>query len=389
MKSNRILCLLLSALLFLGAGAIPALCTLADGEEAVVQTAPETAVPEAPAWQEPAAAPVAETPPTYVEPAPEQPAVLPVLPEPPTETGTAPMQDVPPADPEPIAVTPPAEVITAEPVQTPEVPLSPEVPAYTPPEIPAYTPPQVPVQPPVIPPVSTGGTASQGSTSPKPPVSKPNKDDAYDYDTGIKVEHGKLLDVPYINQQRDYPNGCESVSAVMALKYAGVDISVEKFIKNHLPTEDSPHFEGETLVACDPRKAYPGNPRDNSGWGCYPEVIKAAVDDMKLKKHKAIVLKDVALSTLCTEYIDKDIPVVLWATIDMLKPYSFRTWRIEGTNEEHTYVMPFHCLVLVGYDEDSFYFNDPWRAKQVSYPKNDVERAYSGLGREALVIVKK
>ena len=28
----------------------------------------------------------------------------------------------------------------------------------------------------------------------------------------------------------DYPTGCESVSAVMALQYAGVDITVDTFI---------------------------------------------------------------------------------------------------------------------------------------------------------------
>ena len=44
------------------------------------------------------------------------------------------------------------------------------------------------------------------------------------------------IDVPYIDQSKRYPTGCESVSTVMALQYAGVNISVDKFIDNYLYT---------------------------------------------------------------------------------------------------------------------------------------------------------
>ena len=40
----------------------------------------------------------------------------------------------------------------------------------------------------------------------------------------------QVLDAPFIDQREKYPTGCESVSAVMALQYAGVDITVEEFI---------------------------------------------------------------------------------------------------------------------------------------------------------------
>ena len=49
-----------------------------------------------------------------------------------------------------------------------------------------------------------------------------------------------LLNVPYINQRMDYPTGCESVSAVMALQYAGVDITVDTFIDDCLDTGERP-----------------------------------------------------------------------------------------------------------------------------------------------------
>ena len=43
--------------------------------------------------------------------------------------------------------------------------------------------------------------------------------------------------------------------------------------------------------------------------------------------------------------------------------------------------------MLVGYDSEGYYFNDPWQDKLVHYKKKAVELAYSGMGREALVVL--
>lgn len=198
-----------------------------------------------------------------------------------------------------------------------------------------------------------------------------------------------ILDVPYINQRLYFPNGCESVSAVMAMQYFGIDITPGKFISDYLDMGTMPHIRYGRWVACDPRLQFPGDPRNSTGWGCYPEVIKNAIDKMELENHQAVVLKDVAISTLCKEFIDNGIPVVFWGTIDMEKPVPWVTWTINGTDETHTWISPFHCLLLVGYDDENYYFNDPWREKGKAYSKEAVEVAYSGIGREALVVVKK
>lgn len=49
-----------------------------------------------------------------------------------------------------------------------------------------------------------------------------------------------LLDAPFIDQRDKYPTGCESVTAVMALQYAGVEVSVEEFIDGYLPQGNTP-----------------------------------------------------------------------------------------------------------------------------------------------------
>lgn len=204
-----------------------------------------------------------------------------------------------------------------------------------------------------------------------------------------KKNNSVILDVPYIYQRIDYPNGCESVSAVMALQYMGVEIDVDEFISEYLDMGTAPYFSNGEWYACNPAEQFPGDPRTSGGWGCYPEVIKKAVDKTELENLEAVVLKDVSVSTLCSEFIDNGIPVVFWGTIDMQKPYSHITWRIEGTDDYHTWIMPFHCLLLVGYDEEYYYFNDPWQKKCAAYSKKDVQNAYCAMGREALVIVPK
>ena len=39
------------------------------------------------------------------------------------------------------------------------------------------------------------------------------------------------ITVPYIDQSIKYPTGCESVSAVMLLRFLGYDITVDEFIE--------------------------------------------------------------------------------------------------------------------------------------------------------------
>ena len=42
-----------------------------------------------------------------------------------------------------------------------------------------------------------------------------------------------VIDVPYLDQSVRYPTGCESVSAVMLLRYLGYEMSVDEFIEQY------------------------------------------------------------------------------------------------------------------------------------------------------------
>lgn len=189
----------------------------------------------------------------------------------------------------------------------------------------------------------------------------------------------KIIDVPFISQLGKYPTGCESVTTVMALKHIGMSMSVDHFIDSYLPMKEYPF---------DPDTAFGNDPRSDNGWGCNAPVIKTALDKvLKGTNYTAHILADQSLSALCSNYIDHNIPVILWATQYMHKWYYGRSWDYNGKHIQ--WISPFHCLLLVGYDDYNYIFNDPMCEDHPTYyPKEAVEAAYEGVGQQAVVILK-
>ena len=92
------------------------------------------------------------------------------------------------------------------------------------------------------------------------------------------------------------------------------------------------------------------------------------------------------MDELCGRYVQKGVPVIVWATIDMAAPKPGSTWIVRDTGRLIQWMTPMHCLLLVGYDEKNYYFNDPWREAAVAYPRGDCTVAYDGFGRQAVVV---
>ena len=205
----------------------------------------------------------------------------------------------------------------------------------------------------------------------------------------------KIIEVEYIDQSKDYPTGCESVSTVMCLKYHGFNISVNEFIDNYLEMGDM-YYKGTKLYAPDPHDKFIGSPYDNHSYGCYEPVIEKAINkflNVKGKTSEFIVknLTDVPMEKLIEEYIDKDIPVIFWATID-LKPMRLTTkWIVPETGNQFQWRGNEHCLLLVGYDneESKYYFNDPWdNHKLIGYDMATVELRHKEQYSMAVALIK-
>ncbi len=200
----------------------------------------------------------------------------------------------------------------------------------------------------------------------------------------------KLLNVPFIDQRKKYPTGCESVSAVMALQYLGISISPETFIDNYLDKGRTPYRdENGNLFGDDPRKVFLGDPYSKNGWGCWAPVIENAVNKFIGSNYTVKAVYGSSVDDLCKKYIDNDIPVLIWATQNMAPARKYKTWYITGTSDQFTWITPMHCLLLVGYDDSGYYFNDPLQSKNTRYAKDKVISAYNMLNRQAVVIAPK
>lgn len=221
----------------------------------------------------------------------------------------------------------------------------------------------------------------------------------------------KLIKVPYIDQTKEWPTGCESVSAVMFLQYLGLDISVQQFVEQYL--EKSPLFERDKkLYGPDPRKVFAGDPADESSMGCYAPVIKRALEKVfeqngrscgkgsvnrktyvqsreveeisEMPKEnfrdewEVLDLTGVSMETLLQDYIDCDIPVIFWASIDLQETCMGPEWTLTDSGEIFVWRSNEHCMLLVGYDGENYYFNDPWHNHgTVGYERELVERRHA------------
>ncbi|MCI2046357.1 MAG: C39 family peptidase [Faecalibacterium sp.] len=190
----------------------------------------------------------------------------------------------------------------------------------------------------------------------------------------------KILQAPYIDQTERWVYGCESVSAVMLLQYLGVAIGPDTFIDEYLPRAQSTTQNGE-MLAENPAYYYINNPRDTTGWGCYAPCICTALKNALAAggKGEAYTVVDASGKTaeaLCREFIDQGMPVVFWATLDFEPSVGTDRWRLPD-GQEFIWKNHEHCLLLVGYDEENYWFNDPWHNHGCCpYPKALVEQRH-------------
>ena len=208
------------------------------------------------------------------------------------------------------------------------------------------------------------------------------------------------IDAPYIDQSGAYPTGCESVSAVMLLHFLGIDITVDEFIDRYLKKQKFEERE-DGLYGPDPRKVFCGSPYDSESFGCYAPVIVEALNRIfarempeagrtkgcQTKGWRAADETGTPLPELCRRYIDRGMPVVCWACINMREPVTGPQWRLLETGEVFTWISNEHCMLLVGYDEDGYWFNDPYDNNGViRYLKELTENRYRAQYMQAVGI---
>ena len=203
------------------------------------------------------------------------------------------------------------------------------------------------------------------------------------------MSNRKIIQVPYIDQSMKYPTGCESVSTVMLLQYLGYDISVDEFIADYLEMKDFEEREGQ-LFGADPNLYFCGSPYDKDSFGCYAPVICKALEKAVGDKYDIINETDTPTEELIKKYIDADIPVIFWACINMREPIVGPEWRLLDSGKIFTWISNEHCMLLVGYDEKGYYFNDPHENRGlIHYDKELVENRHRAQYSMAVGVSRK
>ncbi|MBB6452731.1 uncharacterized protein YvpB [Salirhabdus euzebyi] len=167
------------------------------------------------------------------------------------------------------------------------------------------------------------------------------------------IQDKVMLDVPIINQNPELKYGCEVTSLAMVLQYAGHKVSklelAEKLIKDDDQLQRTDKYSITCFFSCYiPNKTFIWiSPARN-----HP-MIRLMENYMG---EKTVNLTGQSFDNLLRQ-IDKEKPVVVWTTGDYKTPDRWESWR----HGEQTIETPLdlHAVVLVGYEQDYVYINDP------------------------------
>ena len=204
----------------------------------------------------------------------------------------------------------------------------------------------------------------------------------------------KISGVPVIVQD-DLTAACETYACTMLLQYYKFDIDEYQFVDNYLVTKPVYYGADGNWYGPDMNSAYAGD--IYTGYGinnlgmakCMNNYIKTT--DSKLT---AYPISNVPLEELCEKYIRNNIPVMVWATTYMDEPYVQRTWIVDYADEDSptkvgdtvSWQMHEHCMVLIGFDDENYYFCDSVSGEVSEYDRATSEERYSQIGMQAIVL---
>lgn len=197
------------------------------------------------------------------------------------------------------------------------------------------------------------------------------------------------LDVkPILQDDVFLPNGCESVSMSMLMRYYGISVDPYEFTMNYVPKKEILRY-GEGKFAPDPEQAYIGDPSSPfEGWYCFEGPVINGTNDYLKKAAPAFYAKKISGADYAQLWhaLYTGHPVAVWLTVDYMPP---------RLNPKMVFTLPsgrryrpyrnLHCLVLTGMDHDRFYLSDPKRG-QISIPRDQFFSLYNAMGQRAVIL---
>ncbi len=251
-----------------------------------------------------------------------------------------------------------------------------EAATQSPTEIPTLPPTDPPSEPPTEPPTD-------------PPTEPPTEYTVPEVRGEVPAEC-ILEDVPLYSQEGIAPTGCELVSAMMVLEYYGAPYDLEEIV-DHVPCEYPQEIDG-VICAHHPEQAFIGSPWVKESYGCFAPVVTDMMNELLPDNCIAYDTTGTDLETLAHVYLPQGKPVLVWETISMRENFDWGGWFLvdedgNPTDEWYDWQANEHCMVLVGYDEWNYYFNDPYGYHGfIGYDKTVATDRFESMGKYSIVV---
>lgn len=191
-----------------------------------------------------------------------------------------------------------------------------------------------------------------------------------------------LLDAPIYRQHPELPSGCEITSLSMLLNFAGVAKSKMDLL-SEMPVDMTPMTQNP-----DGSPAYWGNPNTGfvgeisgkgRGFGIYHTALFPV---LKNNIPGAVDLTRGSFEELELK-LSEGIPSMVWTTINFQVPDKWVTWDTPTGPIKTTFME--HAVLLVGYDDQYVYVNDPWTGKkQFAVERQQFLKTWEAMGKQAL-----
>ncbi|MDQ6596782.1 C39 family peptidase [Bacillus salipaludis] len=192
----------------------------------------------------------------------------------------------------------------------------------------------------------------------------------------------QLLNVPLIRQNPELRYGCEVTSLTMVLQYAGV--KTDKMELYRLIKKDSDPLvktNGDIRRWGNPAEGFVGDMTGKTpGYAVFDRPMVQLINQ-KLPG-RAINLTNQTFERVL-QHVSDGYPVVVWTTGDYRLPDRWESW-YHGQQYIKT-PLDLHAVVLVGYDRNFVYLNDPLSGrKQVRVGKDRFISSWKALNCRAV-----
>ncbi|MEB3101675.1 C39 family peptidase [Ferviditalea candida] len=197
------------------------------------------------------------------------------------------------------------------------------------------------------------------------------------------IQRKKLLDVPLIAQNPELKYGCEVTSLTMLIRYAGIKADKMKLYRE-VPKDLDPvkkSKSGDITHWGNPRHGFVGDMTGRRmGYAVYDKPLEKLL--RRYLGNRTLNLTGQPFDRLLDQ-VKSGRPVVVWTTGDYKLPDRWESW-MHG-NERIRTPLDLHAVVLVGYDANHVYLNDPLSVKKnVRVKKSTFIQSWRALGKQAL-----